>query len=377
MRVRAFGLSLVLYLDVLVPVARAPGPEPRRDELVDLAVQDALRVARAVARAQVLHHLVGLEHVAAYLAPPPDLALLAVEPLHLAALLIQPLLVEPGLEDAHRARAVLDLRALVLADDDDAARDVREAHRRIRRVDALPALARGAVNVDADLALRDLDLDVLVDLGDHVHGAERGVPPLVRVKGADPDEPVHAALGLGVAVGVLALDDERRLRDAGLVPRLDVLDLDLEAAALRPAVVHAQQHVAPVAGLGAARSRLYREERVVPVELAGEERRDLQLVELVGHGRDAPLELLLVGLAVGAVQGLHELQHDIRVVDLLLERDHGQDAPLEHVQLGYVLLGPLVVVPEGGFAHLGLHRLYLPALLVDVKETSTSGRRAS
>src|ERR1700678_1915244 len=117
MRVRAFGLSLVLYLDVLVPVARAPGPEPRRYELVDLAVEDALRVARAVARAQVLHHLVGLEHVAADLAPPPDLALLPVEPLHLAALLVQPLLVQAGLQDCHRARAVLYLRPLVLADD--------------------------------------------------------------------------------------------------------------------------------------------------------------------------------------------------------------------------------------------------------------------
>src|SRR5580658_6075203 len=148
MRVRAFGLSLVLYLDVLVPVARAPGPEPRRDELVDLAVEDALRVARAVARAQVLHHLVGLEHVAADLAPPADLALLAVEALHLAALLVQPLLVEARLEYRHRARAVLDLRALVLADDDDAGRDVRDAHGRVRGVHPLPALARGAVHVD-------------------------------------------------------------------------------------------------------------------------------------------------------------------------------------------------------------------------------------
>ncbi len=41
------------------------------------------------------------------------------------------------------------------------------------------------------------------------------------------------------------------------------------------------------------------------------------------------------------------------------------------------LLRALVVVPEGGLAHLGLHGLDLPLLLIAVKETSTGVRRAS
>src|ERR1019366_10551443 len=63
----------VVHLYVLVPVPRASRAKPRRDEPVELAVKDALGVARAAARAQVLHHLVGLEHVAADLAAPADL----------------------------------------------------------------------------------------------------------------------------------------------------------------------------------------------------------------------------------------------------------------------------------------------------------------
>ena len=52
-------------------------------------------------------------------------------------------------------------------------------------------------------------------------------------------------------------------------------------------------------------------------------------------------------------------------------------ARLEAVQLGDVLLGALVVVPERRGAHLRLHGLDFALLLLDVKETSTSGRRAS
>ena len=62
----------LLHLDVLVPVARAAGAEPGVDEAVDVAVEHALGVARANAGAKVLHHLVGLEDVAADLAAEID-----------------------------------------------------------------------------------------------------------------------------------------------------------------------------------------------------------------------------------------------------------------------------------------------------------------
>jgi hypothetical protein len=61
----------------------------RLDELVEVAVERGLHVAGLLAGAEVLHHLVGLQDIAADLAAQADLALLAVMLLHLGALVVQ------------------------------------------------------------------------------------------------------------------------------------------------------------------------------------------------------------------------------------------------------------------------------------------------
>ena len=91
---------------------------------------------------------------------------------------------------------------------------------------------------------------------------------------------------------------------------------------------------------------------------------------------DRGVEFLGVRLALGAVGRLDQFHHHRHVVHAFLEGDDRQHRPLEGVQLGDVLLRPLVVVPEPRRAHLGVHRLDLALLLIDVKETSTSARRA-
>ena len=57
----------------------------------------------------------------------------------------------------------------------------------------------------------------------------------------------------------------------GLVPVQIVQGLDLEAVALPPAAVHAQQHLGPVLGLGAARTGMEGENGIVFIILAGEQ----------------------------------------------------------------------------------------------------------
>ena len=69
-------------------------------------------------------------------------------------LLAQLHLVEPRPQHLHRLRAILDLRFLVLLRDDDAGRNVGEAHRRVGRVDALPAGSARAEGVDAQILRR-------------------------------------------------------------------------------------------------------------------------------------------------------------------------------------------------------------------------------
>src|SRR5262249_19905690 len=151
----------------------------------------------------------------------------------------------------HRHRLVLGLRALVLALDDDAGGDVGDPHRRVGLVDVLTAGAGGAVGVDAQVGVVDLDLDAVVDERTDVELGEAGVATGGGAEGTDPHQPVDAALGGEEAAGVLPAGDEGRRLETGLLPRRGLLHLDLEAAALGPAQVHAQQHLGPVLRVGA------------------------------------------------------------------------------------------------------------------------------
>ena len=104
----------------------------------------------------------------------------------------------------------------------------------------------------AQVGVVDLDLDPLVDQRPDVDLGEAGVAARRGVEGRDPHQPVDAALGGEQPVGVLAAGDEGRRLEARLLPRRGLLHLDLEAAPLGPAQVHAQQDLRPVLGVGAA-----------------------------------------------------------------------------------------------------------------------------
>ena len=162
----------------------------------------------------------GLQRVRADLAPERDVALLARERVEFQLALLALPFREPCREDLHRARLVLRLRALVLHRHHDTGGQVRDADRRVGDVDVLAARTRRPVRVDPQVAGIDLRLLRLVECGDDVEGRERGLAARVGVERRDADEPVHAALAAEQAVGVPALDRERRGADPGLRARL-------------------------------------------------------------------------------------------------------------------------------------------------------------
>ena len=102
---------------------------------------------------------------------------------------------------------------------------------------------------------------------------------MLRVERRHAHEPVHAALGGQQAVGEAALHDERRRQQPGLLSLRRLVDLDGEAAALGPALVHAQQHLGPVLRVGAAGAGVHLAHRVELVVLAREERLQLERAE--------------------------------------------------------------------------------------------------
>src|SRR6185437_3055484 len=126
-------------------------------------------VAGLDAGAEVLDHLIGLEDVRADLVAPADIGLGRVHRIDGGLAPVQLDLVEPRLEHGHRLGAVLVLRALALAGDDDgrldAGRRVGHAHGAVGLVDVLAARPGRAVGVDAEILVLDLDFDLVVDHG--------------------------------------------------------------------------------------------------------------------------------------------------------------------------------------------------------------------
>src|SRR5690606_30706071 len=200
-------------------------------------------------------------------------------------LLLLPLeLEELGLEDAHGGGLVLELRALVLAGHDHAGRQVRQAHGRVGGVDALPAGTGGAVDVDADLVVGDVDLVGLLEGGDHFDGGEAGLAAPLVVVFADAHDPVGALLDREGAVGVGAVDGEGGRADARLLCVGDVVHLGGEAVVLGPSQVHAHELLGEGAGVGAAGARAHRDDAAALVVLAGEQRAHLELVHGLADG---------------------------------------------------------------------------------------------
>src|SRR5260370_38247070 len=85
-------------------------------------------------------------------------------------------LVEARAQHIPGGRAVLVLRTLRLAGDDDARRDMGDAHRRFRLVYGLAARARGAIDADAAIPLADRDDDAVVADGINPDRSQRRVP---------------------------------------------------------------------------------------------------------------------------------------------------------------------------------------------------------
>ena len=191
------------------------------------------------------------------------------------------------------------------------------------------------------------------------------------VERAEADEPVHAALGLEDPVRVLALDREGRRLQPGLLPRRGLDQLGLEPAVGGPALVHAQEHLGPVLGVGAALPGMDRDDRVAGVVLAVEERRLLEPVELASDRHERGGDLV-AHLRV-------ELVQLAGVVEVARERRVALEAAREPRVVGGGLRGAGLVVPETRLAHGGLELPYAAFERSGVKgthEPSRAGPRA-
>ena len=204
-------------------------------------------------RAVVVDLLVREQHVAADLRAPLDLQprLRVLGGLRLA--LGELVVVHLAAQHLHRLGLVRVLAALVLALDDDAGRQVRDAHRRVGLVDVLTACPAGAVRVDLEIFLVDVDFDVVVDVGGHLHGG--GTTSALRPFASNGDTRTSRCTPFSALSKPYAYSPPTS-RVACLMPASSASGLleqvDLPALALAVARDHAQQHVRPVARVDAA-----------------------------------------------------------------------------------------------------------------------------
>ena len=179
-------------------------------------------------------------------------------------------------------------------------------------------------------------------------------------------------LGLEPAVGVVALDEEGRALDAGLLAVGDVDELDLEAVLLRPARVHAQEHCRPVLALGAAGAGMDLDVGVVRIGLAGEQGLDLPPLGLGLHLADRRLAL---GDGGFVVLGLAELDQGRAASSRsCFQSPDGRDPLVERGALAHDGLRRLGIVPEVGVLGAGvqLGEAFLGG--IPVKDASSAAR---
>jgi len=179
--------------------------------------------------------------------------------------------------------------------------------------------------------------------------------------------PVDPLLRFQEAVGILALDLDRRGLDARLLGRNHVQDGDLEALALGPADVHPDEHLGPVLRLGAARARVHGENRVPGVVWALQHGLEFEIGE-----SDGQLIQLLPQLAFEVWIGRlgDELLHGTGIGQPLVEGVGRVDAGAQGLQLLHDVAGLLLVGPEAGIGLPGLECLQPFAAGIKVKGTS-------
>src|SRR5213082_3349859 len=148
------NVPLIASVAILLEAGEAIGLillRERFDEIVDVAVHAPIQVREVVPEAPVG------EAVLWEVVRPHLLRALAASDLGVARrrlarrALLRSARQQPRAKDRHRLRFVLELAALVLAGDDFARGQVRDAYRGVRRVHALPAVAAGAVQIDLQI----------------------------------------------------------------------------------------------------------------------------------------------------------------------------------------------------------------------------------
>ena len=108
---------------------------------------------------------------------------------------------------------------------------------------------------------------------------------------------MHTHFALQQPVGVLAIYFERDRFDARAFTFQAIRDHGLESVALRPAQIHAQQHLRPVLAFGTARAGMNGDDGIAGVVGARQQHLGFEFFEMRSEGADFPFDVAVDGFA--------------------------------------------------------------------------------
>src|SRR5437762_1269634 len=215
------------------------GNQPFYD-FVDLTLHNTVELINgeidAVIRQPSLVKVIGSDPLAAVAASDHEFA----RRCDLGALFFLFLFQQSSAQDFHALGPILVLRFFILAGYNDPARDMRDAHGRIRRIDALAAGARGAEHIDANILRVDLNFH-FIGFGHHGDGDRGGVDAPRALRDRNPLHPVHSAFEFEPAVSALSFDAGNDLFEAAETRGIGAHHFDSPTARLGVTAVHSEE----------------------------------------------------------------------------------------------------------------------------------------
>jgi hypothetical protein len=136
---------------------------------------------------------------------------------------------------------------------------------------------------------------------------------------------VHAAFRFAKAVSIFAAHQQRRAFDARRFTRQRVGYFDFPTAPFAPTLIHAQQHICPIARLRSARARVDAQNAIALVMRAAKQRSQLKRIHLQIKSTQFAFDLLLEFKLRSFRLCLGQLDQRFDILQLLLGSDQGID----------------------------------------------------
>ncbi len=184
---------------------------------------------------------------------------------------------------------------------------MRHAHGGVGGVHTLAARTACMVNIHADVARVNLNLNVVRQNGDNLNASKGGLTSLFVVGGRNAHQTVYACLSTQHAKGIFALNSKGCAVNANNFGCRTIVDGDLPSATCAVLHIHLEEHEGPVLGLQATLTRLDAHNSVAVVKLTRKPAGEFHLVDLMfklaGSLRSLSNQILVAAHLGGKLEG--------------------------------------------------------------------------